>query len=64
MLLLAIIRYSAFEFESPDDYKCDKGENEYDQIHPCDALKCLNLGFGICKLTIRREAALVVHLLE
>jgi len=24
----------------------------------------LKLGFGICKLTIRREAALVVHLLE
>jgi len=24
----------------------------------------VRLGFGICKLTIRREAALVVHLLE
>jgi hypothetical protein len=24
----------------------------------------LNLGFGICKLTIRRKAAPVVHLLE
>jgi len=28
------------------------------------ALPLASLGFGICKLTIRREAALVVHLLE